>query len=181
MGLVYGRMNFSESRSRGSISHSSCNPSKARAASCVSSRSLPQVVSRDGGDANSDANSSDSLPTPRVTRQTSRNLASCQQAESNIRRSARLSRGSANGGRMLRSKRSSRDGDQGNIQSGLRRSARVAMLRRLKDNRRRGSSNVGLDKRGPLASGTSRMRSSLQPSNNVQTRRSARIARFRCS
>lgn len=181
MGLVYGRMNFSASRSRSDIGHSSRNPSKARAASCVSSRSLSQIVSRDGSDANSDTNSNDSLPTPRITRQTSRNLASRQQAESNLRRSARLLRGSANSGRMLRSKRSSRDDDQSNMQSGLRRSARVARLTRSKGNRRRGSSSVGLNKRRPLASGGSRAGSSLQPSNNVQTRRSARIASFRSS
>lgn len=179
MGLVYGRMNFSESR-RADINHASCSPSKAKTASHASARSRSRIVGDSNDDVNSDANSNGSLPSPRITRQTSRNLASRQQLELRLRRSARLLRGEAIGGGRQMSRNPSRD-DSSNRQSRLRRSARVARLIRLQSNKRRDSIHVDV-KRRALAN-PSRMASSraIPDHQGIRTRRDARLARCRSS
>lgn len=186
MGLVYGRMNFSESRSRGDMNNSSCSPSKSKTAPGTSIRSQSQVGgSGSGSGVDLDVNSDDSLQSPRVTKQTSRNLASHQRMEIGLRRSARLLRGSSSGGggQMNRNLRnhSSRD-NPSDVQSRLRRSVRVARLSRLKGNKQRGSSNDRY--RRQAFANPSRMASSLRAISDrqvIQTRRSARLASSRSS
>lgn len=103
----------------------------------MSSRSHSQILNRDDGDADSDSNSNDNSPSPRLTRQAARDLArrrrGQQMDDSGVRRSTRLLRRSSSIAPVpgATTRNSSRD-DPTNIQSRLRRSARVARLGRMK-------------------------------------------------
>lgn len=154
MGIVYGRMNFNRLRPESSdIAPTSC-PSKVKPTGRSQVRN-----SADDGNA-----SSDSLPTPRITRQASRNQARRQQPV--LRRSARLRGVSAS---------SAPEGldDGAIVQTRVRRSARIARIGSAasSDSSSRGSAFRGR-RQVPAATTTNNRQVVLRRSARIRTRRS---------
>lgn len=115
MGIVYGRMNSNQPDRVTGVHHTSCSPSKVKP-TCRSNKRC----SIDDGNS---SDHSDSLPTPRVTRQASRNLLN-RQRELALRRSARLRSGQVSRGGSAGS--AANELRAPGLQPRLRRSARLA-------------------------------------------------------
>lgn len=160
MGIVYGRMNLTNSLVP-SNDHTSCNPSKAKSSARPGAED--HSTSYDGADDSSSSN--DDPAFRRVTRQASRNT-SRREAPIVLRRSARLRSDAevqATGGARSSGKRPSR----------VRRSARIALLGAAITSTGRGSavsrittrsrsSLINQHQQGSLSSSSMNLRRSLR-------------------